>query len=117
MSDEWIKCGPFCWQNAAGYRIAAARVGERLRYSVFAPPAFATYGEYAETLKARYAHGERVPQQRELLGCFDDPESARAAAARHLTTQPAHGGDHANATSNQQQLEIEIRAGTGRLQG
>lgn len=84
LDESWASRGSDCWENAAGYRIAAFRVGGDYRYSLFAPPIGER--EFDGRLKVRYARGERVPQRRELLGGFDDLASARAAVPVGLQT-------------------------------
>lgn len=79
--SSWTRRGDHCWQNAAGYRVAAARVGDAWRYSLFAPPISEVAFEVA--LRVRYARAARVPQLRELLGVFDDPDAARRACVEH----------------------------------
>jgi len=83
-NEPWTRRGPYCRRNAAGYRIAAASVGDAWRYVLFAPPL--TECEFENRLKVRYAKGERVPQRRELLGVFDDPAAAQAAVPVGLQT-------------------------------
>lgn len=72
----------WAWRNAAGYRIAAARVAPRkLRYSAFAPPAMpeAKYWEWeaeACTVVTR-PPGDPTPQRIAYIGSSDTPEGAR----------------------------------------
>ena len=87
MNMNWTRIHSYCWQSDEGYRVAAARVGKEIRYSAFAPAI--DYEVFKERMKAYYALGEPVPQQREPLGCFDDAESARQACARHAQPQTA----------------------------
>lgn len=97
----WAQRGAYYWQDDAGYRVAAFRVGGAVRYGAFASPL--DYKIFANLCHPRYARGEAVPQQRAPLGCFADPESARAACARHADiTQPAQGDTHGSADSSEQ---------------
>jgi hypothetical protein len=87
MTMNWTRVHAYCWQNDEGYRVAAFRVDGGFRYGAFAPAM--NYEVFKDRMKARYALGESVPQQREPLGCFDDPEIAREACARHRQPQTA----------------------------
>lgn len=78
---NWTRHSDFFWENHAGYRIAAAHVRGAIRYGVFAPPIDSDI--FKNQTKTHYAIGEPVPQEREALGCFDDPDAARDACERH----------------------------------
>jgi hypothetical protein len=82
---NWTRRDNWFWESDEGYRIAAARVNDCLRYSAFAPAM--DYEIFKDRMKLRYRRGEPVPQQREPLGCFDDPNAARAACVVHHQAQ------------------------------
>lgn len=84
---DWIKRGTI-FESAEGYRIAAFRSERGLIYSAFAPAI--PYDEFKTLLRVQYAIGERVPQQRPLLGCFKDPAAARAACDARLSVMCPH---------------------------
>jgi len=84
---NWTRIHSYCWQRDDGYRVAVFRAAGGFRYGAFAPAI--DYEVFKERMKAYYALGEPVPQQREPLGCFDDAESARQACARHAQPQTA----------------------------
>lgn len=79
----WERMHTYCWKNAEGYRVAAFRFAGGFRYGAFGPKI--EYDIFKDRCKVRYRRGERVTQQSEHLGCFDDPESARAACVAHQT--------------------------------
>lgn len=79
---NWTRRGDWFWESDEGYRVAAARIADRLRYGAFAPPLDDEF--FKDKMKTRYAIGEPPPQQREALGCFDDPSAAREACDLHL---------------------------------
>ena len=92
---NWLPASRWHQQAAPGYRVAAARVGEALRYSAFAPAL--EYDRFRALLRERYARGEAVPQPAECLGYFDDADAARAACAQHAAIHfPNAGDDHAD---------------------
>lgn len=79
---EWIQRGSI-FEAAEGYRIAAFRGPRGLMYSAFAPEI--PFEQFKRMLRVQYAIGERVLQQRPLLGCFADPAAARGVCDAHLT--------------------------------
>jgi len=85
--DGWLQISGRCWTSTEGYRIAAGPVRGVMRYCAYAPPL--PMKEYNARLKVRYALGERVPQVRELINCFDSSEAARAACTEHAKRSAA----------------------------
>lgn len=78
---EWTQTSRHCWTSPTGYRIAAARCRQDLRYCVYTPPQAAE--RYAQRLKLRYERGESVPQVRDLIACVESAEAAREVCAEH----------------------------------
>lgn len=106
-TQKWSQRSRFYWEDTTGYRIAVAVTNGAWRYAVFAPTI--TNANHNKLLKPRYARGEYILSQREPLGVFDDPETARAACARH-----AEGANHAYPDQKQNHNEgdkTRIRSG------
>jgi hypothetical protein len=82
---NWTRLDAYYWQSEDGYRIAVARAGGEIHYSAFAPAL--DYEVFKNRMRSHYALGQPVPQQRELLGTFRDPNAAREACATHLGAQ------------------------------
>lgn len=80
MSMAWHRIDAWCAESDAGYRIAISHHGAGYCYQAYGP----ARPQWRAELRVRYALGEPVPRERELIGSATTPEEARAMCERHL---------------------------------
>lgn len=64
-----------------GYRVSRSMLGLVPRYTAWAPAI--EYDALRRAMRERYAVGERVPEQRAVLGVFESAADAMAACEAH----------------------------------
>lgn len=76
---NWARVDRWYAESDVGYRIVFSRLGDAWVYLCYGPPR----PGWREALKVRYAQGETMPRERELLGRATTAEEARAICDQH----------------------------------